>query len=387
MAKIVETKLKQKVVSILTKQGYVVNSKGFVLKDDSREVKRDAHVFAKAERISKSEKFITDNIDLISQYMVDGKNLDIAKIDPQIIEVKTGSKYEKIFRWWNLVWWSLPYERAYGRQMRFVIWDRFHKAPIGLIGLQSPILSWSIRDSYLGITKEKRDYWVNQSLSAQRLGALPPYNYILGGKLIASLMTAAVIRKKFENKYKGQKTIIKNRKLPSKLLFITTTGAYGKSSVYNRLKFNDDYISKFIGYTHGSGSFHIPNNIYEDFLIYLKDKDYDIKRGYGAGPSRKLRLINQAMECLGISNGTNHGIKRAIYLFPLAKNLKSVISDNEKPKWFDRNIKDLTSFWRERWAMPRSEKHKEYLGFCADKFIKDTIDEIGKYKKLHNSAK
>ncbi|MDD3940486.1 MAG: DUF4338 domain-containing protein [Candidatus Pacebacteria bacterium] len=387
MVKIIEKELKQKVISILIKQGYIVKSNGFVLKDDSREVKRDAHVFAKAERINKNEKFITDNIDLISHYMVDGKKLDIKKIDPQIIEVKTGSKYEKIFRWWNLVWWSLPYERAYGRQMRFIVWDRFHKAPIGLIGLQSPILSWSIRDSYLGITKEKRDYWVNQSLSAQRLGALPPYNYILGGKLVASLMTASVIRKKFEKKYKNQKTIIKKRKLPSRLLFITTTGAYGKSSVYNRLKFNDEHISKFIGYTHGSGSFHIPNNIYEDFLIYLRDKNYDVKRGYGTGPSRKLRLINQAMECLGISNGTNHGIKRAIYLFPLTENLKAVISENKKPTWFNRNIEDLTLFWQERWAIPRAKKNKEYLDFNADKFLEDTAKEIEKYKKLYSSTK
>ncbi|MDD2572760.1 MAG: hypothetical protein PHP16_05735, partial [Eubacteriales bacterium] len=82
-----------------------------------------------------------------------------------------------------------------------------------------------------------------------------------------------------------------------------------------------------------------------------------------------------------------HGIKRAIYLFPLAKNVKSIISENKRPKWFNRNIKDLTLFWQKRWAIPRSEKRKEYLDFSADKFIKDTVEEIEKYKKLHNSTK
>jgi hypothetical protein len=383
MNRLTKTNLKNKVISVLKKQGYRVNNDGFVLKDDSREVKREAHTFAKAERMCKSEQFVLNNIDLIKQYLIDGKKLDIDKIDPEIIEVKERTDYETIFRWWNLVWWSLPYERAYGRQIRLVVWDKYHNAPIGLIGLQSPILSWSVRDNHLGIKPEDRDYWVNQSMSAQRLGALPPYNYVLGGKLVASLMTTDNVRKIFEKKYRDQKTIIKKRKLPSRLLFITTTGAYGKSSVYTRLKINGDPISEFIGYTNGSGTFHIPNELYEDFIKYLSKRDYNVRRGYGSGPSRKLRLINQAMECLGISNGANHGIKRAIYLFPFASNLKDVIGKGRAPKRIKRNIADVTDFWKQRWAVPRAEKNKEYLDYSGDRFIEDTIKEVKKYKKLY----
>lgn len=383
MSRLTKTNLKNKVISVLKKQGYRVNNDGFVLKDDSREVKREAHTFAKAERICKSEQFVLNNIDLVKEYLIDGKKLDIDKIDPEIIEVKERTDYETIFRWWNLVWWSLPYERAYGRQIRLVVWDKYHNAPIGLIGLQSPILSWSVRDNHLGIKSEDRDYWVNQSMSAQRLGALPPYNYVLGGKLVASLMTTDKVRKIFEKKYRDQKTIIKKRKLPSRLLFITTTGAYGKSSVYTRLKINGDPVSEFIGYTNGSGTFHIPNELYEDFIKYLSKRDYNVRRGYGSGPSRKLRLINQAMECLGISNGANHGIKRAIYLFPFASNLKDVIGKGRAPKRIKRNIADVTDFWKQRWAVPRAEKNKEYLDYSGDRFIEDTIKEVKKYKKLY----
>jgi hypothetical protein len=287
MAQLSKKNLKSKVISVLKKQGYKISSDGFMLKNDARETKRSAHVLARAERVNASENFILKTIPLIQQYMISGKKLDVSKIDPEIIEVKENTKHEAIFRWWNLVWWSLPYEHAYGRQMRLIVWDKYHNAPIGLIGLQSPILSWSVRDDYLKIGIKNRDYWVNQSMSAQRLGALPPYNYILGGKLVASLMTTLPVRKKFEKKYNGKKTVLKNRKLPSRLLFITTTGAYGKSSVYSRLKFNGEFISKFIGYTKGSGSFHIPNSLYEDFIKYLEKRNYDVRRGYGSGPSRK----------------------------------------------------------------------------------------------------
>lgn len=383
MQTISATNLKIEVSRILRRQGYKLKPDGvFALKNDGREEKRKVHEIAKAERVGASEQFLLDNLSLIQEHIIDGKNLDITKIDPEIIEIESGSKEEDFFRWWNIVWWSLPYERAYGRQMRFIIWDKYHNAPIGLVGLQSPILSWSARDKHLGINPDERDFWVNQSLNAQRIGALPPYNDIRGGKLVALLMTAEIVRKKFKKKYKDQKTLLLERKLPSNLLFITTTGAYGKSSVYNRLKFQGESVSEFIGYTQGSGTFHIPNALYEDLVTYLKKRGFETERGYGNGPSRKLRLIDQALQLLGFANGITHGIRRAVYLFPMAKNLKNVIQSGKKPTWHHRSVAEMTQFWKDRWAIPHAEKDKTYLGFSKDEFIKQTRKDLKKYKRL-----
>src|ERR1700760_4521551 len=135
MLTVTRESLRKRVISVLRKQGYHAEGCGFVLKDYSRDNRRSVHLMARAERMSESEQFILKNVSVIEKYLVDGKDIDIDKIEPQIIEVHQGSIYETIFKWWNLVWWSLPYERAYGRQMRFVVWDRYHDAPIGLIGL------------------------------------------------------------------------------------------------------------------------------------------------------------------------------------------------------------------------------------------------------------
>ena len=268
--------------------------------------------------------------------------------------------------------------------MRFIVWDKYHNAPIGLIGLQSPILNWGPRDKYLGITPEKRDYWVNQSLSAQRIGALPPYNDILGGKLVTLLMTSNVVRERFREKYSGKKTVMQGRTLPADLLFVTTTGAYGKSSVYSRIRFNDTSVSKFVGYTQGFGTFHVPNALYEDLLTYLEKRGVDTKRGYGTGPSRKLRLIDEALNMLGFANGVTHGIKRALYLFPLATNLSDVIQKGKKPEWQDRTVEDLTACWKEKWAYKRARKNKcYYREFSGDAFIRETKRDIKKYKALY----
>ena len=273
--------LKFNIVKILKLQGYKVKPNGFFLKNDERDTKRQAHYIAKAERMLDNESLVIDQSDFVKQFMVDGKELDVTKIDPVLVEVKPGTKWETLFRWWNLVWWSLPYEKSYGRQMRFVLWDKYHKAPMGLIGLQSPILSWSVRDNYLDIGPTDRDFWVNQSLNAQRLGALPPYNNLLGGKLVAAMMSSDYVRRKFKEKYSNIKTLMKDRSIPADLLFITTTGAYGKSCVYSRFKMNGIEMAKFLGYTNGTGSFHIPNFLYEDLILYLKKLHYDVQRGYG----------------------------------------------------------------------------------------------------------
>jgi len=382
MAIISKTIIKRELTKVLRHQGYDVGKNTFTLNNSDRETKRSVHSLAKVERIDKRKDFIKRKTSFIEKFILDGSALDVQKISPKLIEVEADSEWETLFRWWNLVWWSLPYERAYGRQIRYVVWDQYHEAPIGLIGLQSPILSWSVRDDYLGITKEGRDYWVNQSLSAQRLGALPPYNYVLGGKLVAYLMTADTVRKKFENKYSGVKTLMQKRKLPSDLLFVTTTGAYGKSSVYTRLKYEEEYVAKFIGYSHGSGSFHIPNALFDKLIKLLEQEGYDVRRGYGSGPSRKLRLITQSLRLLGFENGSSHGVQRAVYLFPFAKNLTEVIQADARPKWYRRSIKGLTQYWKERWAIPRIEKDQTYKTFNGEKFIDEALANLNKPEKI-----
>src|SRR5690606_17672524 len=152
-------------------------------------------------------------------------------------------------RWWNLLWWSVPYQKAYGRQMRFLLWDKIHNAPFGLIGLQSPVLKMAVRDNYLQIPKETLDVWINKSMQAQRLGALPPYNQLLGSKMVALSLTSNEIRRAYKKKYKNVKTLLEKRLIEPDLLFITTTSAYGRSSIYNRLKYKNELVAESLGFT------------------------------------------------------------------------------------------------------------------------------------------
>lgn len=371
--------LRSEVWSVLEKQGFSINNGSVVLADKellSREQKRDVHVVAKIEKLHKHKDFLLKSLPVVQKYMVDGVDIDVQKIKPVIRLVEPGTEDEIIFKWWNLAWWSLPYERAYGRQMRFIVWDEYHNAPMGLIGLQSPVLSWKARDEYLSIEYENRDYWVNQSMSAQRLGALPPYNHLLGGKLVGMMLTSNTIRNTFENKYSQKKTLIKGRILPARLLFLTTTGAFGRSSVYDRLKFDNHKIVEHIGMTKGSGTFHIPDNLYDELIGFLTASGVDTKRGYGGGPSRKMKLIGLALSRLGIKNGTQHGIQRAVYLFPLASNIREVINNGAVPDWYNHEESVLAEFWKERWAAPRAERNDAYRSFQSQMVIDDMLKAL-----------
>ena len=137
-------------------------------------------------------------------------------IDPQNISLElrpviTGSLEEVIFRWWNLTWWSIPFQRAYGRQMRFLLWDTTHNSPFGLICLQSPVLKMAVRDKWLDLPSDKLDLWVNRSMNAQRVGALPPYNELIGGKMVALTLSCNEIRKDYKQKIQNHVSI-KRRK-------------------------------------------------------------------------------------------------------------------------------------------------------------------------------
>jgi len=147
--------------------------------------------------------------------------------------------------------------------------------------------------------------------------------------MVALALSCNGIREAYRRKYKNYISIIKGRKLEPELLFITATSAFGKSSLYNRLKYNGEVVAECLGYTQGSGTFHIPEELYEELLEFLKNRGVGVARGYGQGPSRKLKLISLALRYLGLPKFEYHGIKREFYLFPLVKNLKMLFSKDK----------------------------------------------------------
>ncbi|MCK4637592.1 MAG: DUF4338 domain-containing protein [Methanomicrobia archaeon] len=373
--KINEGELRNRIIKSLNSQGFVINPHLRPKNSEKNTLKRINRQKRK-EQLILHKKFLIKNIAEVKKYAISGKELNPKKIDLELIEVNPNSFYSKLFFWWNLIWWSVPYDRPIGRQMKFILWDKYHNSPFGLFCLQSPPLRSAVRDSFLGLNNKNIAYWINQSLYGQRIGALPPYNNLLGGKMVALSLTSNEVRRLYAKKYRNKETLLKKQRLPNRLLFITTTSAYGKSSVYERIKYNGEVVSKFIGFTSGSGTFHLSEDLYLECLRYLKEKKINTKRGYGTGPSRKLKLISNAFRHLKIPTFIYHNIKRGYYFFSNVRNLYEVIHNNSKPLWYDRPFIELFNFWKERWCVPRSNRVNTWRYFKGNSFFKKIEREI-----------
>ena len=122
--KLTERELKEKVLRVLEEQGFEVHSRlkpagtGF-----SNEVYRQLQRQAKLKQLSFHKEFLRKFFHVAKKYCRNGKDVDPTQISLELREVKKGSPEEILFRWWNLVWWSIPYQPSYGRRMRFLIWD------------------------------------------------------------------------------------------------------------------------------------------------------------------------------------------------------------------------------------------------------------------------
>jgi hypothetical protein len=369
--------LRERILGALRSQGFSLNPH-LKPENNEKDTLKLIHMQKRREQLKLHRRFLVRNFRKVKEYSVSGEELEPSKIRLELIEVPPESFHSRLFFWWNLVWWSIPYDKPIGRQMRFILWDKAHDSPFGMFYLQSPPLRSAVRDEFLGLDRDQVDYWINQSLYGQRIGALPPYNQLLGGKMVCLSMTSDEVREAYARKYKDRKTLLRERELPNRLLFISTTSAYGKSSVYERVKFKDEVVSQFIGYTSGSGTFHLPEILYKECLQYLKEQGISTRRGYGTGPSRKLKLISVAFRLLGIGRLTHHNIKRGYYILPNVKNLHGVIHDDQVPIWHDRPFKHLERFWLNRWCIPRSDRVHEWKNFDSKDYFNKIEREINR---------
>ena len=136
------------------------------------------------------------------------------------------------------------------------------------------------------------------------------------------------------------------------------------------------FVANFIGLTSGSGTFHIPQVIFEEILVYLDSQGVDVTRGYGTGPSRKLELVQKGLSLLEIPNYIFHNIKRGYYLFPNVNNLYDVLHENKQPIWHNRPLNKLVKFWKERYGIPRSKRVTKWMLFDSNDYFKTIKKEI-----------
>jgi len=323
-----------------------------------KETIKQAMSVKREEIINANRQWIDKKIEFARNNLASGYDVMYSEIDP-IIEVCETQKQKDLFRIFRY-YWSSPYSDYVGRRIKILIRDRAlpNKPVIGIAALGSPIIHIPERDEFIGWDKNTRTKNLIYTMDAFVIGALPPYNYLLGGKLISLLLASNEVRKIYHNKYKGKVTII-DKRVANSLVGIFTTSLYGKSSQYNRLKFQDNLLYNHIGYTKGYGTLHLSKETIQEMVKFLKSKNIDVNHKFGNGPSWVMRVIAAAGELVGFDSDflLRHSFKRSIYFVPLAMNYKEFLNGEAKrPIYNNYSQKELVNYWKIRWLKDRKMK-------------------------------
>lgn len=328
---------------------------------------------ARAYILEKNQDFISRYAGKLLAYIASGEEINPYHLEPEIVPVKT-KRESQLFRFASLSW-SIPVSPGYGRRMRFLVLDRSNGKLIGILGLCDPVFNLRCRDEWIGWDVRQKEERLSSVMNAYVLGAVPPYSYLLGGKLVALLALSNEVRAEFRNRYEGRVTVIRKKVHNGRLALITVTSALGRSSLYNRLRAEGRTYYVKLGRTLGWGHHHLSyNGLYHELHKVLEEASDPILKchRYGNGPNWKFRLIRQALRIIGLPEDLlRHGLQRETYAAALASNaLEFLRGEADDLEEYDWPAAELFAVFRRRWLLGRAERDERWRRFQPEEFLR-----------------
>jgi hypothetical protein len=364
--------LKKSIIKSLEEQGFRIDNGQVLPPDDINKDKiRDLHTLSVRYRVERGKKGLYKYEPRLLSRIATGEEITPEAIQPTLIEVDPKSEDELLFRYISLHW-SIPVSKGYGRRLRFLVIDQANNKLIGIIGLGDPVIALAPRDKWIGWNQDTRHQRLRYVIDAFVLGAVPPYSYLLCGKLVALLAASDDVRGRFFSKYIERHSLIQNRGHDTEPVLITTMSALGKSSIYNRLKYPEGISYVSVGYTSGYGEFHFSNGLYQDIAQYALNNCSPTSKNkkWGTGFRNRREVIRKVLLHIGISDEwMHHGLQREIFVVPLASNSREFLrGEQDKLAFFRHSATDIFSWFRQRWLLPRAKKDSRYQAFTPESY-------------------
>ena len=363
-----EAKLKRAIRRHFTKLGFAKAIDGtLVLPGEGKDDVRRLHSGQRTEKLLAGSAFVERVAEKMLPHFADGAEIDPARIRLRLVRVRSDTRESDLFRFATLTW-SVPVSVGFGRRLRYLVWDDGHDRIAGIIALGDPVFNLSVRDNLIGWTVDDRSERLVNLLDAYVLGAVPPYNALLGGKAVACLVRSRDVFDDFKAAYGKSIGIISGDAKKAELLVVTTTSSMGRSSIYNRLQLDGTRYFNSIGYTVGWGHFHITDRLFDDMREYLRLQGhrYADRHKYGEGPNWRLRTIRVALGELGINEAVlRHGIRREVFMCTLSANAMDILKTGKgKPDLSTlRTVEEISELAKDRWMVPRAERTQDYLSW------------------------
>ncbi len=334
--------------------------------DLSKDDYRSLNKMSVKKKLEKSGPGVKCYEDELLEYIANGWEVVPRNISPKLILVQRNSEHELLFRY-ACLHWSIPVSSGYGRRLRFLVFDESNGKLIGLFGLGDPVYAMKARDNWIGWDNDAKAERLYHVMDAYVLGAVPPYSFLLGGKLVAMLVCSNEVRNAFRKKYNGQESLIRKEMRPPYLALVTTTSALGRSSIYNRIRINGYEYWTSVGFTQGSGDFHFSNGVYDKIRTYVEKHCEPTAKheAWGDGFRNKREVIKKCLSGIGLStNLIYHGIRREIFVAPLGHDtLNFLRGEIKRPRFYNWPAQHLFQIYADRWLMSRAERMPQYRDF------------------------
>jgi hypothetical protein len=211
-------------------------------------------------------------------------------------------------------------------------------------------------------------------------GAIPPYSALLGGKLVAMLLTSPEIIMAYRKRYSAAESVIASsiagRPIvrDPHLVLLGTTSLYGSEpNQYTRVTIPCSELGassshtiryELLGRTEGYGTFQFSDETVDALSAAVAQYrgGRRVNSIFGEGVNPRLRKIRDGLDLLGLDSDALllHGNARLIYGVPLALNFREYLLGREAvPQYpFDcDHPQDVTSaiasWWTKRWLLRR----------------------------------
>lgn len=270
-------------------------------------------------------------------------------------------------------------------EIRNMIQAAYDNAPKGK-RLEALLASVSGRAAFLKVVRLARSMTVGTEIADLSVcGAVPPYNAILGGKLVAMLAASPQVVWEYRRRYQALPSIIASSMAgraivrPANLVFIGTTSLYGeRPNQYDRTSYPCEIVGgpkgETIRYryltspernrTSGVGTFQFGRETKAAIEKFMSStaNGRRVNNVFGEGTSPKLRSLRDGLNALGISSDEmlEHGMEKVVYGATLVSNAaRYLLRLDDTPAYLFSLVEPeaasikIAQHWFERWAAPR----------------------------------
>lgn len=287
----------------------------------------------------------------IGVLFANGKDVEILQIKPAIHICRTRRDNE-LFHYCRLLQ-SFPTANLIGRQMRMLVFDEGQNRSLlmGAIGLSSSPYSLSCRDRFLHWDSKQKGHLLSNGLDAlMQLAvcmALPPYSYLLGGKLMAALALSKTVADEYQRKYK--RTLRRGTRLQG----LVTICAGGKHCpIFHRIMLRPGGLYRRVGETAGYTTAYFSEETMDNArqLVESSNRHRDT-----AVFGKSMRIIKSALRICGLpyEQIVKNGLRKGVYLgFTSSEGLRNLREGRTTSAGSTLTVHRILEYWQCR-LLPR----------------------------------